>query len=59
MDALPDPQTSYTLQLQVRRVEVVVVCTIGQPSFVYVLWVHCNFDMMIFLEGKGKSKKME
>ena len=30
-----------------------------EPIFVYVLWVHCDIDLMIFLEGKGKSKKSE
>ena len=57
MDAFPDPQANYLgMQLQVRRVEVVVVC-IGQPSFVYVLWVHCDFDLMIFLEREVKEQE--
>ena len=51
MDAFPDPPANY-MQLQVRRVEVVVVCI----SFVYVLWDHCDFDLMIFLEREVKMK---
>ena len=35
------------------RVEVVVVCI----SFVYVLWVHCDFDLMIFLEREVKEQE--
>ena len=34
----------------------VVVC-MGQPSFVYVLWVHCDFDLMIFLEREMKEQE--
>ena len=30
-----------------------VVCT----SFVYVLWVHCDFDLMIFLEREVKEQE--
>ena len=30
-----------------------VVCT----SFVYVLWVHCDFDLMIFLEREVKGQE--
>ena len=52
MDAFPDPQANY-MQLQVRRVEVVVVCI----SFAYVLWVHCDFDLMIFLEREVKEQE--
>ena len=52
MDAFPDPQANY-MQLQVRPVEVVVVCI----SFVYVLWVHCDFDLMIFLEREVKEQE--
>ena len=37
-------------------VKVVVLCT-GQPSFVYVLWVHCDFDLMIFLEREVKEQE--
>ena len=44
------------MQLQVRWVEVVVV-VIGQPSFVYVLWVHCDFDLMIFLEREVEEQE--
>ena len=25
----------------------------GQPSFVYALWVHCDFDLIIFLEREA------
>ena len=53
LDAFPDPQANY-MQLQVRRAEVVVVVIrIGQPSFVYSLWVHCDFDLMISLEREA------
>ena len=49
MDAFPDPQTNC-MQLQVRRVEVVVVC--------FVLWVHCcDFDLMSFLEREVKEQE--
>ena len=37
-------------------VKVVVVST-GQLSFVYVLWVHCDFDLMIFLEREVKEQE--
>ena len=33
-----------------------VVC-IGQPSIVYVLWVHCDVDLMIFLEEEGEEQE--
>ena len=52
MDAFPDPQANY-MQLQVRRVEVVVLCI----SFVFVLWVHCDFDLMIYLEREVKEQE--
>ena len=52
MDAFPDRQANY-MQLQVCRVEVEFVCI----SFVYVLWVHCDFDLMIFLEREVKGQE--
>ena len=36
---------------------VVVYISTGQPSFVYVLWVHCDFDLMIFLEREVKEQE--
>ena len=33
--------------------QIVVVCI----SFVYVLWVHCDFDLMIFLEREVKEQE--
>ena len=28
-----------------------------QPGFVYVLWVHCDFDLIIFLEREGEEQE--
>ena len=54
LDAFPDPQANC---MQVRRVEIVVVC-LGQPRFAYVLWVHCDFDLINFpRRGRGRARR--
>ena len=54
MDAFPDPQGTCNCKSAESRSR---SYGYGQPSFVYLLWVHCDFDLMIFLEREVKEQE--
>ena len=58
MDAFPDPQAKLHATASPPSRDRGRGRT-GQPSlnFVHVLWVHCDFDLMIFLERKVKEQE--